>query len=278
MIISTTSPSLDKSFLLEEIFNHKNRIFKSVKIKNSGCGLCGIFSALAGHATVVVIGMSFAAFAAPILVKEPPATDVMVITQEEWAALALRSEPELPMSEPVVDPVALDMPQETTEQAADPDLPMPDVAEPVLIEPKRQRPRTTEPPRELRREAPRVVRQAARPPAALSSAPLGDKPATRTASAPPASYISAVVRKINAARFYPEQARDNGTRGRVILAFSIRRDGSLGNVRITSSSGSPVLDNAARGILMKAAPFAAFSSDVTSLQINVTAPIDFSLR
>lgn len=61
---------------------------------------------------------------------------------------------------------------------------------------------------------------------------------------------------------YPEEARQRGLYGTILLTVSIRSDGSVERVEIDRSSGHPVLDRAARRIVELAAPFPAFPADI----------------
>ncbi|QEL57511.1 TonB family protein [Chromobacterium paludis] len=62
---------------------------------------------------------------------------------------------------------------------------------------------------------------------------------------------------------YPEEARRQGLHGAVTLEVTIAADGSLRGQRVTRSSGSPVLDQAAQRIVELASPFAPFPSALT---------------
>lgn len=60
---------------------------------------------------------------------------------------------------------------------------------------------------------------------------------------------------------YPEAARGR-TYGNLVLTVIIRADGSVVDVEINRPSGQPVLDEAARRIVMLAAPYAPFPPDI----------------
>lgn len=57
---------------------------------------------------------------------------------------------------------------------------------------------------------------------------------------------------------YPEAVRRRGLIGRLTLDVGVRADGSLHSVDLLRSSGHPLLDSAARRIVMLAAPFEPF--------------------
>ena len=57
--------------------------------------------------------------------------------------------------------------------------------------------------------------------------------------------IRAVRKKLSEYVFYPEQARKMGIEGTVVLFVELADDGRIQDVRVVSSSGFPILDNAA---------------------------------
>jgi len=61
---------------------------------------------------------------------------------------------------------------------------------------------------------------------------------------------------------YPAQASSQGIYGNLRLLVSILADGSISDVRVLSSSGHPVLDEAAIQIVHLAAPFEPFPPDM----------------
>ncbi len=73
------------------------------------------------------------------------------------------------------------------------------------------------------------------------------KPARRPAEAQTISRreMAAVRKKLSEYVFYPEQARRLGLEGTVTLFVTLADDGRVEDVRVDSSSGYPVLDNAA---------------------------------
>lgn len=87
------------------------------------------------------------------------------------------------------------------------------------------------PPRE---EAPKPPRPAVKKKAETR----GTQPLTR-------HEIRAVQQKLSEYVFYPEQARAMGIEGTVVLFVELTNDGAVKDVRVVSSSGHPILDNAA---------------------------------
>ena len=63
-------------------------------------------------------------------------------------------------------------------------------------------------------------------------------------------------------KYYPEASERYGIYGSLRLLVVIRRDGSLETIKILSSSGHALLDEAAIKIVRMAAPFAPFSAEL----------------
>ena len=61
---------------------------------------------------------------------------------------------------------------------------------------------------------------------------------------------------------YPEAAKQNKLYGQLRLTVSIRADGSLEGIEINKSSGSKILDEAARHIVELGTPYASFPDDI----------------
>lgn len=61
---------------------------------------------------------------------------------------------------------------------------------------------------------------------------------------------------------YPEKARSQNLTGNLVMDVAINPDGSVHNLNMIKSSGSKVLDDAARRIVELAAPYEAFPADI----------------
>lgn len=85
-----------------------------------------------------------------------------------------------------------------------------------------------------------------------------------TRKAVEASYLASWVQKIEQTGNlnYPSEARLKKLSGRLRMSVRINAEGEVLDVEITSSSGTPVLDEAARQILRMAQPFAPFSDEL----------------
>jgi protein TonB len=79
-----------------------------------------------------------------------------------------------------------------------------------------------------------------------------------------ASYLASWVKKIEHTGNlnYPREARLKNLSGRLRMSVRLDAEGKVIDMQITSSSGTPILDEAARQILRMAQPFAPFSDEL----------------
>jgi periplasmic protein TonB len=72
---------------------------------------------------------------------------------------------------------------------------------------------------------------------------------------------------------YPDRARRMGWEGRVIVSFTVYEDGSIRDARIVQSSGTLVLDDAAKEALRKSTVRTQFAK-----RVQVVLPIEYKLK
>ncbi len=79
-----------------------------------------------------------------------------------------------------------------------------------------------------------------------------------------ASYVEAWRQKVEKVGNlnYPEEAKARKLYGQLRMTVSIRADGTIESLEFNQSSGSKVLDDAARRIVELAAPYAEFTADM----------------
>ena len=79
-----------------------------------------------------------------------------------------------------------------------------------------------------------------------------------------AAYLDAWRRKVESIGNlnYPDEARRKRLYGDLVLHVAVRSDGSVERIRLLHSSGHKLLDDAAKGIVRLAAPFAPFPPDI----------------
>ncbi len=158
-------------------------------------------------------------------------------------------EPQLALAAPPPEPPPPEPPP------ADPPPPTP---EPPPPEPPRPEPRPAEPPRQ-QAQRPRPApppRPAARSPAPAEASRPGEESGAQQAAGV-GRATGAVVppgpdqRYQNAAPVYPEAARLRGEQGTVGLELSVGTDGRVITASVARSSGSPMLDAAARRAVLE---------------------------
>lgn len=76
---------------------------------------------------------------------------------------------------------------------------------------------------------------------------------------------------------YPNAARRDGLQGTVLVAFAMRRDGSVVKVGVKSSSGRQILDQEAIETVRRAQPLPSIPADMPE-QLTVLLPVAFDLR
>jgi protein TonB len=145
-----------------------------------------------------------------------------------------------PVPEPPPPPTSRDFSRPAAAAPAAPRRPVqrPQPLPPRPVPPAQQRPPTDAP--------------------ALVPAPLpGPNPADLTAGQGRQrnDYLSRLFRHLAPYRVYPPAARANNQHGRVVTRITIKRDGGLVDVRIDTSSGWPLLDQAELEAIRRGAPF-----------------------
>ncbi len=83
-------------------------------------------------------------------------------------------------------------------------------------------------------------------------------------------YLIDLRHKIEQYWEYPRTAVERGWQGKLFIDFTVKKDGAIGDIRISRSSRYPVLDDAAITALKLAAPFATFPGnfDVDEIKIH----------
>lgn len=83
------------------------------------------------------------------------------------------------------------------------------------------------------------------------------------------SYLSHLRQRINDAWIYPEFAKKNKLEGEITLCFTLKSDGGLLDVKITSPSGQAVLDQASIHAIDNAGPFNPLPAKLNLSKLNV---------
>ena len=72
------------------------------------------------------------------------------------------------------------------------------------------------------------------------------------------AYFAKLKRRLEGVGGYPEIAKNQRLQGEVRINFTIQKNGKLGDLRLVSSSGYRILDEAALELLSDAAPYEVF--------------------
>lgn len=91
-----------------------------------------------------------------------------------------------------------------------------------------------------------------------------------------ARIISIIHKKLNQHFTYPKLAQKRNWQGKVLLSLRVNSNGIINNVKVYSSSGYPILDQAAIDSLMKVQHLPKISSWL-SYDINLKLPVIYQL-
>lgn len=114
------------------------------------------------------------------------------------------------------------------------------------------------------------------PSAADVAVPLQQVPAQPAARNVAANFQKALLNHIARYRRYPSAARREALQGVVQVVFAMRRDGSLLDVWVETSSGQSILDAAAVDTIRRAQPLPAIPTQLPN-RLKILVPIAFSL-
>ncbi|TWT03888.1 energy transducer TonB [Reyranella sp. CPCC 100927] len=126
-------------------------------------------------------------------------------------------------------------------------------------------------------------RPAEAPPALAEPKPAAkDQPARQVVKAPDTYGMVAVdfrrrlFSHLEPFRHYPEAAKPERLNGTVLLAFVMRRDGTVLDIRVSRSSGHAVLDNEAIETVRRARPFPPVPAGLPD-RVTIMVPVAFSM-
>jgi len=90
-------------------------------------------------------------------------------------------------------------------------------------------------------------------------------------------YAGVIKKKIAPHWSYPQEARNNLLEGRLLVVFSLNREGSLANLHVRDSSGHEILDREAARAVRNASPFPPFPDHITVSRLNIQATFDYRI-
>ncbi|MEQ8480583.1 MAG: TonB family protein [Hoeflea sp.] len=99
---------------------------------------------------------------------------------------------------------------------------------------------------------------------------------SRAGNAAVSNYPGKVASQLRRGLRYPREARREGIKGTVVVSFTVARNGSVRGVRIARSSGSALLDRAARDAVNRAAPFRPIPDAAGRSSWSFSVPLAFT--
>jgi protein TonB len=84
-------------------------------------------------------------------------------------------------------------------------------------------------------------------------------------------YLARLKQQIQGEWTYPEDARQVGMGGELLLVFTLNKAGTLLNIQLVETSGFPVLDNEALRAVKAAAPYDPFPPHMGDEPWNISA-------
>lgn len=90
-------------------------------------------------------------------------------------------------------------------------------------------------------------------------------------------YLELVKMRVEVFKNYPEQARESGKRGVVVVRFLMGKDGSVTDTRIHQSSGTEILDHSALQAVQNAAPFPRPPGGMFDYPLQLQVAVSFEL-
>ncbi|MFZ3091486.1 MAG: energy transducer TonB [Nitrospirota bacterium] len=92
------------------------------------------------------------------------------------------------------------------------------------------------------------------------------------------AYFAKLKRRLEGVGGYPEIAKNQRLQGEVRINFTIQKNGKLGDLRLVSSSGYRILDEAALELLSDAAPYEAFPEEWNIEQLTIPLRVIYRIN
>ena len=91
------------------------------------------------------------------------------------------------------------------------------------------------------------------------------------------SYARVIKERLMRHWEYPPEAKENLIEGRVLVLFSLNRQGQLKNIKILGRSSYEILDKETLKTIRNASPFPSFPGSVTVKKLNIKASFGYRL-
>ncbi|MBD3809660.1 MAG: energy transducer TonB, partial [Sulfuricurvum sp.] len=92
------------------------------------------------------------------------------------------------------------------------------------------------------------------------------------------NYIAYIRQLIDERKVYPKNAKRLKQMGTVTVRFKVIDDGTIKNVSVIDSSGFELLDQSAKELLENIGRFRAIPKELEDELIDLTLPIEYTLR
>ncbi len=92
------------------------------------------------------------------------------------------------------------------------------------------------------------------------------------------SYLLQIRRKIEGLWSYPPLALSQNQEGETVIRFTIDAGGALDGYYVTSTSGSPILDEGALAVVRAASPFAPLPETFRLSRLHITATFRYRIE
>lgn len=90
-----------------------------------------------------------------------------------------------------------------------------------------------------------------------------------------ASYFAQIKRKIELVWSYPPEAGRQGLFGKLLLKFTILKDGTLADMKLIDSAGHQILDEEALRAVKMASPYPPFPKRIDKEKLNIVASFSY---
>jgi len=98
-----------------------------------------------------------------------------------------------------------------------------------------------------------------------------------TANKKYSSYAAVIKARLMQHWEYPQEARENLIEGKVLVLFTLNREGRLKDLKILRPSDHAILDKETERTIRSAAPFPAFPGSVTVARLHIKADFAYTL-
>jgi TonB family protein len=91
------------------------------------------------------------------------------------------------------------------------------------------------------------------------------------------TYAGLIKERLKEAWSYPPDAKNRLIEGRLLMVFSLSREGALTRLEISRSSGHEILDLEAERAVRSASPFPPFPDHITVTRLNIEVSFDYQI-